>query len=231
MKVTSLIWYFDRALHDVDDKKYKDLKIPTKVGILNRAIDYFFDYIMVKRSEHPLLDQWLTPLMVDDYELKLIKKQDSFYLFKYPEHYATTTYVFVHAEKGECKSVFEAHPIMDKSFVSAIKNPLWCPFFEMEHTFRTRTKDGVKIAVKDFSINNAIMSYIRRPPKIHAASLVEESGVYRYHDKESINYDVDLLLGETGYNPIIEIAVLLATDNGGDLSLQLQKIINIKNIV
>lgn len=230
MNVTSLVWYFTNALHDVDDKKYKDLKVTRKVAILNRALHIFFDKILSNRSKNAVFDEWLRPLEVDDYVLKVIKKTDEFYLYEYPERFAVATYSKIDAKKGKCEASFEAHPIMDKSAGNAISNPFWQPSFEFEHTFRTKNREGIKIWRKDFDIVKAYISYLQRPPDVHAPSLNEITGSYIYHDNKKYSKDVDLLLGEGAHVPLVDIAVLIATDSGGDFNLQVNKILNIKQI-
>ncbi len=231
MDVKSLIWYFTNSLHDVDDKKYKDLKISRKVAILNRAIDLFFDKILTNRSKNPVFGEWLRPLEIDDYVLKFKRKTDKFYLYEYPERYGAATSVYINAKKDNCSATFEANPLMDKSGPNAIKNPFWEPSFEFEQTFRTKNNEGIKIWRKDFDIEKAFMSYIYRPPDIHAPSLNEkEGGKYLYHDNKIYTKDVDLMFGEGAEIPIVDIAVIIATDSGGNLNLQVNKILNIKQI-
>lgn len=230
MDAKSVVWHFTNALHDVDDKKYKDVKLPRKVAVINRAKDIFFDKILTHRSKNPVFDQWLRPLEIDDFPLEIEKQTDEYYLYKYPERFAVATYVRIEAKKGKCKAKFEATPIMDKSAANAINNPFWEPNFEFEQTFRTKNKDGIKIWRKGFDIEKAYMSYIQRPVNLHAPTLNETGNGYIYHDNKRYTKDVDLMLGDGAYLPLIDIAVLLATDNAGDFNLQVNKILNIKQI-
>ena len=230
MDAKSVVWYFTNALHDVDDKKYKDLKVSRKVAILNRAINIFFDKVKANRSKNPVFDEWLRPLEIDDYPLEIERKTDEYYLYKYPERFSVATYGRIEAVKGECTAKFEATPIMDKSAANAINNPFWEPSFEFEHTFRTKNKDGIKIWRKGFDITKAYMSYLQRPPDLHAPTLNERGEGYIYHDNKKYTKDVDLMFGEGAHIPIVDIAVIIATDSGNDLGLQVNKILNIKQI-
>ena len=230
MDAKSVVWHFTNALHDVDDKKYKDLKLSRKVAIINRGKDILFDKILTHRSKNPVFDQWLRPLEIDDFPLQIEKQTDEYILYKYPERFAVATYGRIEAKKGECNAKFEATPIMDKSAANAINNPFWEPSFEFEQTFRTKNKDGIKIWRKGFDIEKAYMSYLQRPVDLHAPTLNETGNGYIYHDNKRYTKDVDLMLGDGAYLPLIEIAVLLATDNAGDFNLQVNKILNIKQI-
>lgn len=228
MDAKSVIWHFTNSLHEVDDKKYKDLKLPRKVAIINKAKDIFFKEILSNRSKNPIFDQWLRPLEIDDFDLKFDKKTDEYYLYEYPERFAVATYVRIETNKGECTSKFEATPIMDKSAANAIINPFWEPSFEFEQTFRTKNKDGIKIWRKDFEIVKAYISYVQRPVDMHAPTLIETGNGYIYHDNKRYTKDVDLSFGDDAYLPIIDIAVLLAKDSNVDLNLEISKILNIK---
>lgn len=232
MKSTAVIWYFDRQLHGTYDKKYMDMKVGTKVAILNRAKDIFYDKIISNRSKNPQFDKWLKPLEVDDYQLKLLKSQKEYNLYEYPERFGVATTARVYASKGGCKANFTATPIMDTSSYDAINNSMWEPSFEFEQTFRTADSEGIKVWHKsDFDIDRAVMSYLKTIPDLHSAGLVRNGdGGYVYIDGDRITKDVGLDIGEGGYDPLINIAVLMVQDNGQDFSLQTNKILNIKQI-
>ena len=232
MKSTSVIWYFDRQVHDTYDKKYMDMKVGTKVAILNRAKDIFYRKIISNRSKNPDFDLWLRPLEVDDYELKSLKNLKEYNLYQFPERFGVATTCRVYASKDKCKANFTATPIMDTSSYDAINNSMWEPSFEFEQTFRTSDANGIKIWHKsNFGVDNAIISYLKTIPDLHSAGLVRNGdGGYVYIDGTKVTKDVDLEIGEGGYDPLINIAVLLVQDNGQDFSLQTNKILNIKQI-
>ena len=231
MKPTSLIWYFDRDLRNVDDKKFKDMKIPEKVAILNRAIDEFYDKIFENRDKDPVFNNWLKPFFVGPEKLKVLKESEDYVLFLYPERFQSSTLVSVVAKRGDCQANFEATPIMKQSSFSALHNTMWEPDFDFEQTFRTYDEKGITIYhKKKFEIKEAIIHYIRRPKPIHAASLaIDNNKKYVYHDGETVTYDQDLEFGDGAYTHIVNYAVLLTTDNPSDLNLKLNKMLNIKN--
>lgn len=232
MKSTAVIWYFDRQLHDTYDKKYMDMKTGTKVAILNRAKDIFYNKVISNRSKNAVFDAWLKPLEVDDYDLKLLKSLKEYNLYEYPERFGVATTSRIYTTKEKCTSNFTPTPIMDSSAYDAINNSMWEPSFEFEQTFRTSDANGIKIWHKsDFNIDRAVMSYLKTIPDMHSAGLVRNGdGGYVYIDGTKVTKDVDLEIGEGGYDPLINIAVLMVEDNGQDMSLQINKILNIKQI-
>ena len=233
MKVTSLIWYFDRQVHKTYDKKYMEMEVGTKVAILNRAITIFYDKVISNRSTNPVFDKWLRPLEIDGVQLKLIKSTDEYNHYHYPERFGVATIVEVHAKKGNCKAKFEASPLRDASASSALNNSMWEPSFEFEQTFRTSDDKGIKVFhKKEFDIDKAIISYLKTVSEIHAGGLFrnEDEDGYVYHDGTKVTKNIDLEFGEGAYDPLVNIATLLVEDNGQDFSLQVNKILNIKNI-
>ena len=232
MKVTSLIWYFDRQVHKTYDKKYMEMEVGTKVAILNRAITIFYDSVISNRSTNPIFDKWLRPLEKDNIELKLINTTDDYNHYAFPERFGVATLVNVYAKKGKCKARFEASPLRDASSESALNNNMWEPSFEFEQTFRTSDDKGIKVFhKKQFDIDKSMISYLKTIPEIHAGGLVRdsESDGYIYHDGAKVTKNVDLEIGEGAYDPIVNIATFLVEDNGQDLNLQVNKILNIKN--
>lgn len=232
MKSTAVIWYYDRQLHKTYDKKYMDMKVGTKVAILNRAKDVLYDKLIAFRSKNAMFDKWLKPLETDGEPMKLVKSYKDYDLFEYPKEFGVATTVQITALKEKCKAVFTATPIMDSSAYDAINNSMWEPSFDFEQTFRTSDSKGIKIWHKsDFKIENALISYLKTVPDIHSANLVRNGdGGYIYIDGTKVTKDVDLGFGEGAYDPLINIAVLMTEDNGNDFSLQVNKILNIKQI-
>src|SRR5690606_26898403 len=115
MKATSLIWYFDKDLRNVDDKKFKDMRVAEKVGIINRAIDVFFEKVFANRGKDPRFERWLKPLYKDNVPLVKEKDFENYTLFKFPDKMEQITSVYVNVKKGNCESYFEANPILKQS--------------------------------------------------------------------------------------------------------------------
>jgi hypothetical protein len=229
MDVKSLIFLFDKDLRNVDDKKFKDMLVPEKIAILNRAIDIFYNKIFQNRDKDPLFNQWLRPFFVDGKALKFIEDKEAYSLYSYPENFQTITSVYVKASKGDCKAQFDANPIMKQGANTALNSFFWEPSFEFEQSFRTFDQNGLAIYHKrQFKIDEAIANYIRRPKEVHAGKLATK-GYYVYHDGRKIDFNSDLEFGEGAYPYMIDIAVLLATDNPSDLNLKVNKMLNIKN--
>lgn len=229
MKATSLIWIFDNRLHDVNDKKYKDLKVPTKVAILNQAIVRFYTAVAANRDSNDIFKRWLSPLEKTNIILKVKESKDNYVVYEYPDRFGVISTVEIDAKKGNCSATFEANPLPAKSIKAARFNEYWEPDFEFEQTYRDEDADGVNIYhEKKFDIENARISYLKNILPVHVASLVRTEDGYTYHDGQKIVKDVDLEFGEGAEEPIIDIAVLLASDDGGDINLQVNKILNIK---
>jgi hypothetical protein len=232
MKATSVLWYFDRQLHKTYDKKYMDLGVGTKVAYINRAVSIFYDKVISNRSRNPLFEKWLRPLEVDGVNMKLIRKTSEYNHYEFPERFGTATLVDVYAKRDNCTAKFEASPLRDASASSALNNTMWEPSFDFEQTFRTSDDKGIKVFHKEnFEIEKVLISYLKTVPEIHAGSLIRNDNGYIYHDGKRVTKDIDLDFGEGAFDPIVNIAVLLVEDNGQDFSLQVNKILNIKNIL
>lgn len=230
MNVTSLIYYFDKDIRNVDDKKYKDLLVPEKIAILNRASDILFDKVFLNRDKDPRFNEWLKPFFKDGDDLELIKKGKDCNVYKYPPGQNSITSIYVNVSSGGCTATFDATPIMKQSFSSALTNSFWEPSFEFEQTFRTMDQEGIAIYHKgNFNIDKAIINWVSRPVEFHAPKLVKPEGIYVYHDGKTIKENVNPNWGEGAYLYLVDIAVMLAVDNPSDLNLEVNKKLNIKN--
>jgi hypothetical protein len=231
VKAVELIYKFTDALHHVNDKKYKDLKVSRKVAILNWSISQFNSRLGPYYETNQLLERWFRPLKKSLVKLDRIKRNKDHDLFEVPKNMNILGGLLITAKKDDCIDRFPSSPLKHKSTFSASVSDTWIGSFKFRQAFDDIDSEGIRIYHNgDYFIVKAEANYVENIPEIHAASLTE-SNSYVYADGSKITFDRDLILGTGAETPIIQGAVLKARDDVSDFNLEINKIFSLNKIL
>lgn len=238
LTIKEMHYDFKKKLNKVDSQKWRNLLVPEIDWTLNEAQELFVkmvaeprlrSYLGFEKSQRNIDD--IRTIVIND---KLINVNNN--ILPLPDDYWHYVRARVNMSKGSCSNVlgtvhirehddeFENSPFDNSSFEWREVNGV---FFENGVKFYT---DG------SFSIDNCLLSYIRRPKYIHNAEDFR-NGSYQKLSK-NVNNQFETLTGSVNcelpghtHREIVDIAVLLVSGeiNTPDYQTKLNKL-NFNNL-
>jgi hypothetical protein len=224
---TELIAKFDIALRGFRSENNNSIGLPTKVGYVNKAIDHFNNFYSKIGDRTNLEQRWLAPLEKHDVDLKSIKDGNDFDTYELPADYLIIDPVRIEAQRDNCEKWFDLIPLRMAPSGVALNSPYYQGDFDFEQGYHDITSQGLLLYhTGGYKILKAKCNYIEKVPNIHAAGLVKKSDGYVYEDGDKKTKNVSLKLGDGGYIPILNFALIFSSGNAADLQLHSRKIAN-----
>jgi len=229
---------FTRRLYLMDDKKFKGYELSTKVGLINQSKRLFQKTLNSRGDMTAELQRIFNPLKTPETVLVKMTGEGSnsgtYQYFERPKDMYIDIEVSVDVRKDigkhVCRKTFISESLITGDAFAAQNSGYFVGSFDFEQSYRDEDLKGIRLFHSgDFDFEQARIIYYKEVEDFHVASLSED-GSYDYFG-ERITKDVSLPFG-VGYEEILlDVASVLARDDVQDLSLEIQKIFNIKKII
>lgn len=217
IKSSRLVYEFDRRYDRFVGEQKSPLRLEHKMSLLNEATQIFFENrVKLAEINSEVRDQ-LRPLEEKGRRLK-VKNKSGVTIGLIPEDSFRVLRAEATIKKTGCGTkVVPVIKMATDDLTRARKNTFWKSSFEWEHILGDEGTEGLYLYHDgEFSVEDVIVDYYRRPAELHAPSMTTKK---EYVDWNGIvrKKDVDLSLDNTfAYRHIVDIAVLLARIDVGD---------------
>lgn len=213
-----MVYSFDVKFDRFSGERKKNINLVDKLYLLNEAQLIFLEWksrLFELNSEYRDI---LKPLEVKEYELKRKFSGDGYDVFEFPEDMYRSVREYVILRRDDCgkKRVPLIHVRSDK-LEYFLKSPFWKPSYKWETVIGDEASDGIYVWYEDgCEIEKVVIDYIRYPAVMQAPSL-REGGQYIDWNGKLVTNDVDCDFNDNDARKIVDIAVLLARSNMGDV--------------
>jgi len=205
-----------KRLDKIDSNQYRNLKIPEIDITLNEALSLYIKIIAEPRMRSYLGFE-ANQRSIDD--LKNIVETGvpipvSNNIIELPDNYLFYIKGSLSISKGSCENKKASLKIRqhDDNFNSS---PFDKSSFEWREVNGVFNNKGIELFTEDFTVNEAYISYIRKPLYIHNAEDYG-SGSYRLLDGTVLTGTQDCELSDHTHSEIVDLAVLIIS---GELNL------------
>ena len=159
---------FQKYLQKVEKNGRND-NISTERGrfvtIYNESQNKYIEYILDRKSNDDI--RHIQSLLITDKKLSDPQKVRNHYNFKFPPNYFDLSNVYALGSKGKCKNkeiyLFEAK---EENKNELLQDEYHKPSFFWRETFYILATDTLNVYYDDFTIENLILSYYRKPVQI-----------------------------------------------------------------
>lgn len=226
---------FDRKFDRFVGEDNRRLRIEDKLGVINEALEIYFENRVKLAETNSMVRNDLRALEEKEIILDLVKSQSKFSIYKIPDNSYKILRQRALVEKEPCgKKEIPLIIFQTDDLDNARKSPYWKSSYQWEHALADEGSKGLYVwHENDFRINEVIVDYYRKPNEIHAPSMTSN---LEYEDWNGIirRKDQGLELDDTySHRKIIDIAVLIARADLGDVrdfEIQLNKILNVEKL-
>lgn len=226
---------FDIGYDRFVGEESRRLRLEDKLKVINDALEIYFENKVKIAEVNSSVRNDLRALEEKEVSLKLVKKLPKYNIYQIPESSYKILRQRAVAFKKHCEPK-EIPLIMFQTddLDNGRKSPFWKSSYEWEHALADEGSKGLYIWHEgDFEIREVIVDYYRKPQEIHAPSMKDAQ---EYEDWNGVlrKKDQGLELSDTyAHRKIIDIAVLIARANIGDVrdfEIQLNKILNVEKL-
>ncbi len=226
---------FDRKYDRFVGQANRRLRQEDKLAVINEALEiYFENRVKVAETDSKVRDD-LRVLEMKEVKIPLVISEENFNVYEIPAESYRVLRKRVVASKEDCgEKDIPLIMFQTDDIDNARNSPYWRSSFQWEHAISDEGSKGLYVWHEgDFKIVKTIIDYYRKPKEIHAPSMTSEK---KYEDWNGIIREKDqgLELTDTySHRKIIDIAVLIARANVGDVrdfDIQLNKILNVEKI-
>lgn len=226
---------FDRKHDRFVGEDNRRLRLEDKLAVINEALEIYFENRVKLAETNSMVRNDLRVLEEKEIELKLLEKKPKYSIYEIPEDsYKLLRHRVIATKEGCGSKEFPVIIFQTDDLDNARKSPYWRSSFQWEHALADEGSKGLYIWHEgDFEIDSVIVDYYRKPQEIHAPSMKDDG---EYEDWNCIvrTKDQGLELDDTySHRKIIDIAVLIARADLGDVrdfEVQLNKILNVEKL-
>lgn len=217
-KARKLVYEFDRKFDRFSGEKKKNISLVDKMSVLNEAQLIFFEAKSKLVEITTEYRKTLSQFEVRDRKLKLKSKDDGVNVYETPGNYYKALAREGEFSKDGCGTKrFPLTNIRSDKLKAALKNPYWKPSYYWESAFIDEDSEGFVVYYDPSSeVVNVYLTYLRYPKEIHAPSL-SANGMYEDWNGIIRRRDVDCEFDDNDSRKIVDIAVLLARAEMGDV--------------
>lgn len=231
----TLIYAFNLQYDRIDNDLKSNLRLEDKLFYINKSVQLYVKKLLKYAEANSEIRTSLRPLEKKEIELEIIKRGKAFDIANIPKECLKLLRQRVLASKPKCgKKELTLIKVSTDDLNLSRKSPYWASSFEWEHCLCDEGNDGLYLYHEGlFKADKVIVDYYRKPNDIHAATL-HENRKYIDWNGNMIEFDSGLELDANyDYQDIINIAILMAkADSGdvGDFELQLSKFLNLDKL-
>lgn len=226
---------FDRKFDRFVGEDNRRLRIEDKLGVINEALEIYFENRVKVAETNSQVRNDLRILENKEIELELFKKTKAYSIYSIPKDSYSILRQRALVSKDHCgEKEIPLILFQTDDLDNARKSPYWKSSYQWEHALADEGSKGLYVwHENDFNIESVIIDYYRKPGEIHAPSMSSE---LQYEDWNGLiqTKDQGLELSDTySHRKIIDIAVLIARADLGDVrdfEIQLNKILNVEKI-
>lgn len=209
-----------RRLNRFNEDYSKKLVVPAIDSYINEAISILEDNSAILYEVRGDVAINLLPLEVRDQSLKISKKDKKVSSELPPDWYKITRIVAI-AKHPKCEGTRElvVRKYQTQKISDSIKSPYLEPSYEWEETIGIHDTDKYLEVYHNnkFSIEQVIIDYIKKHPKVYTPSLTEE-GKYQLASGEWISEDQGLYLDSHNQaRQAYDVAALIAMRDLSDM--------------
>jgi hypothetical protein len=218
IKTSRLVYEFDRRFDRFTGEQKPAIRLENKLSLLNEGLQIFFENRVKLAEVNSRVRDELRPLEEKERSLKLRILTPEITLAAIPKDSFKILRTSATISKKDCpKKTVPIIMVGTDDLTRARKNAYWRSSFEWEHVLADEAKDGLYLYNDgEFSIDEVIIDYYRRPAELHAPSMSSKKEYVDWNG-ELRRKDVDLELDNTyAYRRIVDIAVLIAQADVGD---------------
>jgi len=210
---------FKIKLNKIDSEQYRNLLVPEIDWLLNRATDLFIKITVFPRyNPIPGFEKTkrdtedIKTLVVDNFVLKNPNVENNIYTFDLPEDYLY--YVSSEAEIENNKCGIKKGRIIIRQHDDDFQNsPFDRSSYEWKIINAVFNENGIAVySDNNFTVNKLFLNYIKKFPYIHNAEDFYNN-TYTDLNGNVLTGTQDCILPEHTHSEIVDIAVLLATQN------------------
>ncbi len=213
-----LVLEFDRRFDRFASEYKKNLRIEDKMSLLNEAQDKIFENRVSVAEINSEVRNDLRVFEVKEAKLTKIGDKKDFSVFALPSDFYHRLRIKAVATKKDCGSKEIPITIFQTDDLNqALKDDFWKPSYEWELILGDEGDQGVYVWHNgEFSIGSVIIDYYRKPQRLECAFL-SKTGSYKNFDDVEINYDSDCEFDTMIWHSIVDLAVLIARADIGDV--------------
>lgn len=227
-----LITEFDLKFDRFKSDYKKNIRNEHKLMMLNEAQDIVFEDRVKYAETNSLLRNDLRPFELKEVALTRKSSKEDYDVFAYPPNLYKMLRQKAIVSKPKCpnKKTLSIEINQTDDLNRGFNNPYWESSFEWEYLKGDEAGDELYVFHQsNLNIESVIIDYYRRPKTIHGASMFED-GRYTDWNGDEISFDQDMEFNTTyAFRRIVDIAILIARSNLGDLrdyKLKIEEILN-----
>lgn len=226
---------FDRKFDRFAGQDNRRIGLEDKLSIINEALEIYFENRVKLAETDSMVRNDLRVLEEKEIELKLVKNYANYSIFEIPKNSYKILRQRALVTKDPCKEKeIQLLIFQTDDLDNARKSPYWRSSYQWEHALADEGSKGFFVwHENDFKINKVLVDYYRKPKEIHAPSM-SSNGYYEDWNGIIQRKDQGLELSDTySHRKIIDIAVLIARADIGDVrdfEIQLNKILTVEKL-
>ena len=235
MAIADLEYAFKSKINKIDSAQNKNFIIPEIDLALNEGMELFIKTIAQPRvskrygfeKNQRSIDDIRT-IVVEDFNCDLAEGYTDTYSL--PDDYWFYLKGYTIISKGDCTNE-KARLYIQQHDDEFQESPFDCSSFEWREVNGTFIEDGIRLYYDDFTVDNLLITYIRKPAYMHNAYAYNSSTGYKSPSGVVYTGTQDCELPEGTHSEIVDLAVLIATGkiNSPEYQLKLNQL-NLNNL-
>lgn len=156
------------------------------ITMFNDISNRYVEWILEKRNEDAI--RYIAPLLVPNKKLSKIGSQHTYDDFSLPSNYFDLANLHIHASNGGCSKVeVKAWEVKIEDVEEKYNDAFQQPSLPWRETFYHTADNKVLIYKKDFSIQEAFLSYYRYPIQVDIEGYIKIDGT----SSQSVHPELD----------------------------------------
>ena len=197
---------FTFRLNKLGTNANQNVGYPQFVSLMNKAqLHWAESRIKVAEERTTRVDE--LQQLLEDYESVAAGKKENFYRINLPGDYFHRHRAY--AQVKDCDGVVYCHFVEEGNINSLLQGSNTAPSAAWEETLATVFRGQLRVYFTDFSLAKVYLKYFRFPRPVDIAGYLRTDGLP--------SVDVDLEFTGVNAQEIIDFAVLLASNDTGDI--------------
>jgi hypothetical protein len=148
---------------------------PRFIMLFNDIFNRYVEWILEKRNEDAI--RYIAPLLVPNKKLSKESTKHTYDDFKLPEDYFDLANLHIHASNGSCKGVeVKAREVKVEDVEEKYNDKFQEPSLPWRDTFYHTADNKVLVYKKDFTVQEAFLSYYRYPVQVDIEGYTHSDG-------------------------------------------------------